>query len=297
MKIYFLARFDLCIQMEAFSVVLKSGEMALLDEMCDGSILVKSMNNNLDSYAFKIKECLKSKCCYIGYYVVDIESILIELKPKHIYSPTNKRTQAISFNGKIFLIELCYGSLVKIDCPDKSYYINKSNLLNFDYDIKKCYKDLLFLTFKFDACDHQLVFSEEKLLINDTVKEINIKDDHLIMLIEKTSCFGQMKVVDIDLKEGTDTSYFVYTDDRKVFKELDIRYLFLDAVMINNFNLCEQYLSAELKDIGEEFYFEFFQDFEEYRFIENACVLEKNNEVIKIVHFEVFDNKIVNIYD
>ena len=49
-------------------------------------------------------------------------------------------------------------------------------------------------------------------------------------------------------------------------------------------------VDEELKRMNEQDFFEFFQEFDEYFFIGNSCVLQKNNEVIKIIHFDVLNN-------
>ena len=59
---------------------------------------------------------------------------------------------------------------------------------------------------------------------------------------EDVSCYGQKRVVEFDLKSGEVEKYFVFADDRKVFKNINVLYLFLDAVKIKNYALCKEYL-------------------------------------------------------
>lgn len=293
MKTYLLARFDLTLYALDESLDLKPNEIAVFEKESDFELLVKSKNKNFDSYNLNVK----SKCDYVTMYDLNSGSRLVELKPKYIFSPFNVKKKIINFEGQIFLIEILSNNLIQIYAEQESYLLCKNDFIDYSVEIKTCRDDLLFLCFKYKEGDYFYIFTKNNLLYQGLTKEINIKDNHLIVLKDDFSCYGQKRVIDFDLKEDTVKSYFVYSDEREICEDIGVLYLFLDAVKIKNHQLCKKYLSQELCELDESGLFEFFEEFDEYEFIDNACVLEKNNEVVKIVHFEVRNNQIVNIFD
>lgn len=296
MKIYFLARFDLNINVNENVISLRNDEIALLDEMYDGDIFVESKDIYLNSYSFTLQQCMNSEHNFINFKKLVDNSYLLELKPNYIYLPNAIQKHFIEFENEIYCVETnC--KWIQIYTPNYTYFIQKQDLISFNYEIKTINKKILFLIFNFERDNYYYIFNSHKLMYGGILKEVNIKDNHLIVLNDYKSCYGQKRVIDFNIKDNTEENYLVYNDDRSVFTDINILYLFLDALKIKNYDLCKQYLSGELCEIDKECFFEFFKDFDEYRFIDDSCIIEKNNEVIKIVHFEVFNNKILNIYD
>ena len=297
MKLFFLARFDLELKLYDNSTYVKSGDIVYLDEIPKVEIFVKSRANNFESYSLSFDGCLNNEYSYAVLRKIKNDIYLIELKPKYIFLPAEIQKRVINFDNDLYLVEMHNSKLIQIHTPKEKFILNRKDFIEFNFEIKTVGKKLLFLRFKFKDGDYYYIFNSEKLIFNGLVKELNIQGTHLILLYDDISCYGQKRVVDFDLKEGKEEKYFVYGDERIVCKDVSSLYLFLDAVKIKNYALCEQYLSKDLCGLDENSFFEFFEDFDNYMFIENECVLEKNNEVIKVIHFEVLNNVITNIYD
>lgn len=293
---YFLARFDLTLQLSDNEITIKNGEIVFLEEVYNSDVFVKSRDKHIDSYTFNLDECLSGEHNYVKTIKLADDSCLIELKPKYAFS-LDVHKKIIEFEKQMFLIEIYNSNLIKIYSPYQSYTIDKKGFIEFNYEIKMIGKKVLFLCFKFETENYYCIFDDSKLIYEGVLKEINIKDNHLTLLNDDISCYGQKRVLDFNLKDNTCDTYFVYGDDREVYKDIDNTYLFLDAVKIKNYSLCKAYLSNELCEFGEEVLFEFFGDFDNYIFIEKSYVLEKNNEVTKVIHFEVLNDIIVNLYD
>ena len=297
MKTYLLARFDLTLNIFNESLDLKDGEIAFLENQNIDKVVVKSKEKYFESYTFDINECLRSECDFVRIKKLNNQNLLIELLPKQVFLPKNIQKKVILYEEHMFCVEVYNGIIIKVYTDSGEYTLTKKGIKNFRFDIINCHKKLLFLIFNFEDNNYYFIFKGTELIFSGFLKEFNIKDTHLILLNDDVSCYGQKQVLDLDIKENTQQRYFVYGDDREVFDKIDTLYLFLDAVKIKNYEICKQYLSNDLCEIEEDSFFEFFENFDEFRFIDDVCILEKNNEVIKIVHFEVLNDKIVNIYD
>jgi len=297
MKTYFLSRFDLDLQVGNERISLKNGDVVLYDGFYSGDISVNSKDRDFDSYSFCYDECVNGFYDFVCCKKLSGDSWFFELKPKHVFNPCKVVKKIINFEKQIYMVESYNSNIVNVYTPNQKYSINKAEFIDFNYEIKEVKKKIMILCFNYEYCKHYFIFDTERLLFNGQLKEINIKDNHLILLKDDISCYGQKMVIDINLQDNTEERYFVYADNRKFYEDIDILYLFLDAVKIKNYDICKQYLSAELCDIDKDSLFDFFDDFEEYMFIEKDCILEKNNEVTKVVHFDVLNDKIVNIYD
>lgn len=294
MKVFFLARFNLEIEIAEQVQKVKCGEIFYLDDIPTALIFVRDLNGV--GYSFYFENCLNNELSFAKLRKLG-KDYLIELKPNMQFLPTEIQKKVIAFDENLFLVEIYNSKFIQLHTTKQTHNLSYDNFQSFNYYTKIIEKKLLFLVFNYINKSYYYIFDNTGLMFKGFVKEINIKDNKLIILQDDVSCYGQKRVVEFDLNSGEVEKYFVFADDRKVFKNINVLYLFLDAVKIKNYALCKEYLSTDLCDIDEESFFDYFEDFDNYFFIENCCVLEKNNEVMKIIHFEVFNNKIVNIYD
>ncbi|MBQ8430337.1 MAG: hypothetical protein IJX26_00110 [Clostridia bacterium] len=193
----------------------------------------------------------------------------------------------IKFNNETYKIEFYnqFNGLIQIfNNKDKYLYKFKENF-GLDYYIKTiCDKQFLFVKIFNDNKQIYFIFDKSKLIFSGDVKEINITLEKLIIMRNDINCFGQKRVVEINIKEDKLEEYLIYYDERKHLENINFLYLFLDAIKVKNYDSCCCYLSNELKAIDKDSLFGYFDDFDDYLFIEDACLLKKNNEVIKIVH-------------
>lgn len=296
MRLYFLARFDLVIEINQVSTFLKSGDIVYLDDIPKQEFLITSKDRYSDNYSFNLENCLNNELSFVCVRKIN-SGYLIELKPRYIYMPAQTHKKVIGYEDSLYLVEQYGTNLIQVFSPKECLSMIGDDLIGFEYEIKNIGKKILFLQFNFKQGKYCYIFNNQNLIFSGYVEEINVKENHLIVLCADQSCYGQKRVIDFNIKDDKQEEYFVYGDDREVFDEIDMPYLFLDAVKIKSSKLYKQYLSQDLREINEKDFLSFFEDFDDYRIIENDYLLEKNNEVIKVVHFEVFNNIITNIYD
>lgn len=304
MNIYFVAGFDLILEFKNEKISVKQKEIIKCSNLFDGEIIIRPENDNCElmSYTIDCNKILVGKNSKFEVFNLNNNDKLIFLKPFVYYNPLNLECKNITACGTNFLINIYnqnYG-LAQI--------IYNSNCINFVFNdinftceefIKKIdNKEFLFIKLsQLNESDFYYIFNQENLVFEGKIKDINITNSKIIILKNDITCYGQKNVVEYNVKDKKSEEYLVYYDSRNICKKIDIKYLFVDAIKIKNYELLKDYLSSDLKDLPEENFWLFFGLFDDYLFIENNCILYHNNQIVKIVKIEIKNNTIFNLSD
>lgn len=285
MNIYFCAKHDLRLACENGFIDLKKDEIAFISASLNQKFEVVPKDKSLGSYQVDNSQ---------AHNLFDGNK-LIELSPCYTFCPRETKKKIVCYKSEYGLIE--YGnSYAQFHIQNQSFFLDEE-INGVDTSVIKISgKEVLLVKFDLVGCEYCYLIDDNELVFEGKIKEINVGTEKISLLKSGNNIYGQNLVFEYNVKEKTKNQFLVYLDERKVCEKLDIRYLFLDAIMIRNYGLCKKCLSENL-NIEEDDLFEFFKEFDSYYFIEQSCILEKNNEVQKIVNFVVQNNKIIDILD
>ncbi len=156
--------------------------------------------------------------------------------------------------------------------------------------------------------DYLMLFNSKlRLLFDCTADKIEIVDNHIISLTNVNDIARHGLVKDYEIKDGIvalSKSYTVYTQNTPTTPAnlYAIPYAFLEAIAIKNFSLARTYLHPNLAQVlSDEAISQFFGNFVEATpTIEEpkdvlALVYEGNPRFVKKFHFDLSDNRIINI--
>lgn len=226
------------------------------------------------------------------------KDLLIELKPLVYYSPLNLNISNINYNSQDIKLSFYNqtNSLIQINYNHNlinKCFFNPITVEHFTHQIAS--KEILFIKLKAQYKEYYLIFDKDKLLFEGYLKEINIDKTQLILLKDNISCLSIKQVINFNLETTSKEEYLIYYNKMQVDKELDIKYLFLDNCLVNNFEQAQNYLDNELKCIQPEVLKQFLGEFDNYYIIKEFCLLEKNGELQKVLQFSINNNLITNI--
>lgn len=281
MNIYFKAKYDLQIEFGQEKLNLKADQMAQVNASSEDKFLV----------------VCKNICYYVsakdGIKLLD-DSVLIYLNKCFELDLNKVKRKIIKKDEDFIFIEWTENSFTL-----QSSYINyvlKCGITDVQVETKHIVnKKVIFIKIYSNNAMRCLIL-DDNLIFEGKVKEINIDNDNIVILKDDNVLYGQNRVVVYNVKDEKKESFLVYLDDREVCFDIDIRCLFLDAVMIESNTFVNKCLDKNL-NISLENIKEFLGDFDNYYFIEENVILEKNNEITKVVNLVVNNDKICDILD
>ena len=295
MKVYLWARFDCKIETEQQTLSMRANDIYFFESNNARFFVSPTSCEELLSYSFELNNgelfssFLTSK--KVG------SNLIIELKPLIYYSPKNLEIQNIKYNSsnlQIHLYDQAF-SLCKIfyNNTHTKTFCNNVKLSHFTKTIAGI--EILFIKLIVGSRQYYYIFNKKNLLFEGYIKEINIKEKTLILLIDDINCYGEKRVKTFNLETNEQEQYLIHYDNRNIYLNLDINYLFLDAIMVQDFNKAKAYLSSDLRFLDSDILAQFFGDFDSYQLIENCCFLQKNDELTSIIQLAIKDNLIYNI--
>ena len=298
--VYILAEFDLTVEIVDKVVKIKKDEMFMLSSLFNIKIKVKPTDNvYLEEYEILVSHLNAQKSEYYDIREFS-KGYLVVLKPKRRLFQTNYFEEELSLPKteiKIRYFKQSYG-IIQVFFKNIKYEFKWGNDLQSLNCFTKKIADKRFAFIEINSNKkYCFIFSETKLIYEGYIKEINETANELLLLADEHNCYGQKTVHKISVKADKQEKYLVYYDEREVNKSFDIRYLFLDGVLLGSSELALPYLSSELKLLDFNLLSSYFENFDDYIFVEDNCLLKKNTEVFKIVHFDISNNLITNIYD
>lgn len=139
-----------------------------------------------------------------------------------------------------------------------------------------------------------VIVDENKILYCGYYSEINLKDNILTILHRVHDSINHGVVIKIE--KGKFDSYLVYLDDFDLnLKSKFCLNVFLDCVLVGNYNYIENLLEESLLEQIDNLK-KFFDDvLDYYPLDETHCVVMKKDATMDIFEFSVIDNKISNI--
>ena len=296
MKVYFWAGFDLKLECENESVIIKEGEI-FFTNVFNAHFFVTPLNQTvLLPYTIDIKngELLHTYACSKK---ID-EDLFVELKPFIYYSPQNLEIFNIDYYEKQLIIHYYNQSFscVKLFYNNQAFTFNSTSNCKVNYFTKTiANKEILFVKLSVKDKEFYYIFKQNEKLFDGYIKDINIKDKTLILLVDDVNCYGEKRVKNFNIETAETNDYLIHFDKREICLNLDVAYLFLDAIMIDNFNTAKNYLSNDLKILDNKIFKTFFGEFDRYLIINNHCLLIKNGELYSIIQLTIKNNLIINI--
>jgi len=296
MKVYFYSRFDCKLESENENVIMRANEIYFIENKNARFFLMPISSGELFPYQFELfnGELLSSNLTSRKIN----NDLIIELKPFVYYNPKNLEIKTISYNLKEIKIYLYHQphSLIQIYFEDDIITNNFYSDFKFSHFSKKIDNtEILFIKLEFQEREFYYIFKSKEKIFEGYIKEINIKDKHLIVLLDDINCYGEKRVISINISTDEKEEYLIHYDNREVYLNLDIKYLFMDAILLSDFEKAKAYLSNDLKFLDDITLKQFFGEFDSYQLIEDVCLLEKNGELHSLIQFTIQNNIIINI--
>lgn len=299
MVYYLLSSFDARLKFNTEQIDIRSGDIYYFNCDSEQEIEVVSFNARI-SMSYNV--FINRNNCYAGKTKVinlNQEEILIQLLPLPYLDRECRKSNIYMYDGFPCIVEL-YDSIPNSVCVKYKELNICNNLINNNYKINIFEKkiknnNLLFICFENNIKKYYIIVNKDNLIFKGFIKEININENNLIILLDNINCLGQKKVIEYDVDKNTQECYAVEYEKKIIDCPIEIK--FLEAVRVCNRKLTSECIGGELAGATIEDINEYLEEFDDFIEIEKSYILIKNFEAIKCIHLEIIDNKIVNIFD
>lgn len=202
--------------------------------------------------------------------------------------PKTNLSFCTNFQYKNFNVNISLSNEIVITVDGE--LICEKNVENLKFSHYEIFWDYCFIYFE-GKRNYVVILKDKELLYCDYYDECNIKDNEKYFMKKANDSLNHGKVV--ECKDKKIEKYLVYLDNNEMNLKSDfVPHVFLDCVMVENFNYCKHLLSEEFQNCSVK---EFFPEFDYFYATGNEFILIKKNTLAGILKFEIFNNKIINI--